>query len=206
MPENSTKPTASTPSESRSGGAGATSASNESRSGGAGATSASNQEYRQTDSTTSNRSPDAAGSFRSEDAGIAGKAQESGREIVSRSVQAVGDRTRATTNSYVQEVSSGLHTLAEGLRHTSSTVQGTTDDQPLSNAGARYLEGLADKVEDFSSYLERKDLTALYSDVRGFAREHPAVFVGGAFAIGFAVSRLLKSGGRSDEDFSTRGH
>ena len=190
MAENSTKQTASTPAESRL--------------GGSGATSASNQEYRKTEST--NRSPDAAGGFRSEDSGIAGKAQESGREIVSRSVQAVGDRTRATTDSYMQEVSTGLHALAEGLRQTGSSVQGTGADQPLSNAGARYLEGLAGKVEDLSGYLERKDLTAIYGDVRVFAREHPAVFVGGAFALGFAVSRLLKSGSRPDDDISTRGH
>ena len=192
MPENSTKQTASSPSEGPS--------------GGSGATSASNQEYRTTDSTTATRRPDAAGGFGSEDSGLAGKAQESGREILSRSVQAVGDRTRATTDSYMQEVSTGLHALAEGLRQTGSSVQGTGFDQPLSNAGARYLEGLAGKVEDLSGYLERKDLTAIYGDVRVFAREHPAVFVGGAFALGFAVSRLLKSGGRPDDDIATRGH
>ena len=192
MPENSTKQTVSNPSEGRS--------------ASPGDTSASTQENRMAGSTRSNRPSDAERTFGSEDQGIVGKAQESGREIASRSVQALSDRTRATTDSYMHEVSAGLHTLAEGLRQTSSSVQGTGSDQSLSNAGARHLEGLAGKVDDFSSYLDRKDMTAIYSDVRGFAREHPAVFVGGAFALGFAVSRLLKSGGGSDEEIPTRGH
>lgn len=191
MPENLNKQTASTPSEDRS--------------PGTAGTSAEGYEKKTAGSMPSNRTADGQ-NLGSEEQSLVGKAQESGREIASRSVQAVSDRTRATTDTYMQEVSTGLHTLAEGLRQTSSSVQGTGFDQPLSNAGARYLEGLAGKVEDFSSYLERKDLTAIYSDVRGFARDHPAVFVGGAFALGFAVSRLLKSGNNSDEITSTRGH
>lgn len=129
-----------------------------------------------------------------EDAGVLAQVKETGQDIATKSMHAIGEKTKSTTEGYKSDISSGLHTLAEGLRQTSSTLgKGEADDKPLSSAGARYIGGLAEKVESVSGYFERKDATDLLKDVTGFAKRNPTVFVGGAFALGFALSRLIKS-------------
>jgi hypothetical protein len=125
--------------------------------------------------------------------GVMAQVQDSGREIAAKSLGAVSERTRAATSGYVSDISTGLHTLAAGLRQTSSTFQDAAEDKPLSMAGARYVEDLANKIESVSNYFERKDPADVVNDVKKFARENPTVFVGGAFALGFALSRLVRS-------------
>lgn len=130
------------------------------------------------------------------DAGVIEQVQESGREIAAKSLQAIGERTKSTTAGYQSDISSGLRTLADGLKQTSSTF-GVADETPLSSAGGRYIADLAEKIEGISDYFERKDAGELIEDVKGFARRNPTVFVGGAFALGFAISRLVRSSSHS---------
>lgn len=131
------------------------------------------------------------------DQSVIAQVQESGREIASKSMEAIGDRTRTATAGYKSDISSGLHTLADGLRQTSSTFQQAAEDKPISTAGARYIEDIAKKIEGVSDYFERTEASDLINDMKGFARRNPAVFVGGAFAMGFAISRLIRSAGEA---------
>lgn len=134
------------------------------------------------------------GQGHADDAGVLAQVQETGKDIATKSLGAIGEKTRSTTEGYRSDISGGLHMLAEGLRQTSSTFnKGEAHDKPLSSAGARYIGDLAEKVEGVSGYFERMDTTALLRDVKGFAKRNPTVFVGGAFALGFAVSRLIRS-------------
>lgn len=126
-------------------------------------------------------------------ADVVGQVQETGRELASRSIDAIGGRARAATSAYKTDITSGLHTLADGLRQTSSTFMDAAEDKPLSTAGARYIDDLASKIENVSDYFERKDPADLVRDIKVFAKKNPAIFVGGAFALGFAISRLARS-------------
>jgi hypothetical protein len=125
--------------------------------------------------------------------GVLEQVQESGKEIASRSLEAVSERTRAATSGYQSDITAGLQTLADGLRKTSTTLQDAPDDKPLSTAGARYMEELAQRIDSVSAYVERKDPADVIKDVKRFARQNPTIFVGGSFALGFALSRLLRS-------------
>jgi hypothetical protein len=58
---------------------------------------------------------------------------------------------------------------------------------------AQYGNSLADKVEQLSSYLDRKEVGELIHDIEYFARRNPALFIGGAFALGLLGARFLKS-------------
>ena len=134
-----------------------------------------------------------------EEQGVVGQAQATGRDIVSKSLDTISERTRAATSGYKSDISSGLHTLADGLRQTSATFQNGGEDKPLSTAGARYIDDLAQKIESVSDYFERKDPADVVQDVKRFARQNPTIFVGGAFALGFAVSRLFRSAAYRNE-------
>lgn len=126
--------------------------------------------------------------------GVLSQVQESGRDIANKGLQAISEKTRSATDGYKSEITSGLHTLADGLRQTSSSFRTNGEENTLASAGARYIGDLAEKIESVSGYFERKDATALLQDVRGFAKRNPTVFVGSAFAVGFALSRVIRSG------------
>jgi hypothetical protein len=64
---------------------------------------------------------------------------------------------------------------------------------------SEYTEKAAELVEGFSGYLREKNVDQLLGEVERFARRQAALFVGGAFALGFLASRFLKSS-------STNGH
>ncbi|MEO5859042.1 MAG: hypothetical protein ABIR33_08855 [Pyrinomonadaceae bacterium] len=133
-----------------------------------------------------------AGSGHDSDAGVLAQVQKSGKDIASKSLKAIGEKTLSTTEGYKSEITGGLNTLADGLRKASTSFEGS-EDKPLASAGARYIGDLAEKIESVSGYFERNDATALFQDVKGFARRNPTVFVGGAFALGFALSRMIRS-------------
>src|SRR3546814_8495932 len=58
-----------------------------------------------------------------------------------------------------------------------------------------YADQAARGREGFAQTLREKDLDGLVEDVGDFARRQPALFLGGAVALGFAMSRFLKTSG-----------
>jgi hypothetical protein len=64
---------------------------------------------------------------------------------------------------------------------------------------ADYADMAADQIRHFSDQLQQKDVRELMSDVEGFARRQPAVFLGGAFALGLLGARFLKSSSPTSE-------
>jgi hypothetical protein len=58
---------------------------------------------------------------------------------------------------------------------------------------AEYASRAAHQIDRFSAYLEENDVEDLVYDAERFARRQPAVFLGGAFALGFLAVRFLKS-------------
>ncbi len=87
----------------------------------------------------------------------------------------------------------GLSSVAEGIRQMGENLRGGEQQTPIAGITAKYGDSLARQVEQVSDYLEKKDLRELFKDVEVFARRNPAVFIGGAFALGVAASRFLKS-------------
>jgi hypothetical protein len=74
--------------------------------------------------------------------------------------------------------------LRESAQQLRNQGQGSVGD---------YAERAADQVERFSTYLRQTDVDEIMDEVRGFARHRPALFLGGAAAIGFFATRFLKS-------------
>ena len=85
--------------------------------------------------------------------------------------------------------------VAEGLGTVKSTLQAT--GQQLRDGNLAFLaeptESFATQLEQATNYLRDKDIDAVTQDVQAFARRNPAVFIGGAFLLGIAVARFLKS-------------
>jgi hypothetical protein len=56
-----------------------------------------------------------------------------------------------------------------------------------------YAESFAQQIRRASDYLSDKNVDDIARDVEDFARKYPSLFIGGAFVLGVALSRFLKS-------------
>jgi hypothetical protein len=96
------------------------------------------------------------------------------------------------------KVTSGLSSVADSIRQVGENLRGDGgadggEQNAIATTTAHYGETLADKIEDFSGYLENATIKDLTRDVEGFARRQPALFIGGAFLVGVLATRFLKT-------------
>jgi ElaB/YqjD/DUF883 family membrane-anchored ribosome-binding protein len=89
-----------------------------------------------------------------------------------------------------KRVVSQVQGVAEALRKTGEQLR-QEDQTDL----AGYTDRLANSVENVSSYLDQKGVRGAVSDLEGFARQRPGLFVGGALAVGLVAARFLRSSG-----------
>lgn len=101
-------------------------------------------------------------------------------------------REQATTqlNSQKMRLAEGLDSLAQAIRHMSQDLQG---EQTML---ASYADQGAVQVDHFAHYLQEHDVIEMVDDVERYARQRPALFIGGAFALGLIAARFLKSSSR----------
>jgi hypothetical protein len=93
--------------------------------------------------------------------------------------------TRADTGR--EQVAEGLTTLASSIRRASSDIQG---EQP---ALANVTDTAAEQTDRIARYLQQTDAREMVRNVEDLARKQPLLFLGGAFILGLAASRLLKA-------------
>jgi len=81
----------------------------------------------------------------------------------------------------------GLTSLVGALRQSGRQLEGENATV------ASYVDAAAGQVERFVDGLRDRDLSRMMTDLEGFARRRPAVFLGSAFVLGVAAARFLKS-------------
>ena len=123
------------------------------------------------------------------------------------STQAVVDQAKQTAQEVVEQAKQQANSrLASQIEQASQNLAQASDairtlGRQLREQGqapvAQYADQAAGQVERASAYLRGKDLERLIGDVEQFARQRPAVFVGGAVALGLVASRFLKSSTQS---------
>jgi hypothetical protein len=81
----------------------------------------------------------------------------------------------------------GIDKLARTVRRVSTDMQ--TDQPQVANAAL----SAADQAEKLAQYLRETDARQIISNVEDTARRQPLLFIGGAFLLGLAASRLVKA-------------
>jgi hypothetical protein len=99
-------------------------------------------------------------------------------------------RQQATSQIGMQQqrVAGTLNTVATAL-HDASREMRKQDEGPI----ADYVDTAASQVEHVANMLREQDLEQLMNTTAQFARRQPALFLGAAFALGFAATRFIKS-------------
>ena len=88
--------------------------------------------------------------------------------------------------------SDNLNTVAHAFRQTGAHLR---DSDQAGIAG--YVDRAAGQVEHFAGYLGKRDPREIAQDAELFARREPALFLGGALALGLFAARFLKSSGQA---------
>jgi hypothetical protein len=115
---------------------------------------------------------------------LIGQAQDQAMKLVDTA------RQQATSQIGAQQerVAGTLNTVATAL-HDASREMRKQDETAI----AEYVDTAASQVEHFATMLREQDLEQLMNTTAQFARRQPALFLGAAFALGFAATRFIKS-------------
>ena len=124
-------------------------------------------------------------------------AKETAAELQHKAEQ-IGEDAKRQGQAYAEEqkryVSDEMHGAADALHGAADKFREHEQERI-----ARYIDQAATSLDDISSSLRQQDFDQLLNKTQNFAREQPAIFLGGAVAIGFALGRFLKSSARHSE-------
>ena len=115
-------------------------------------------------------------------------AKQATGEIVNQVQQQAGtqiERQKESAANDLTQVVNAVRRFGEAL--------GTEQGGPIARYAAEYGDKAAQKLEQLSNYIRQQDPKRLLDDVQNFGRRQPAILLGGAFLLGLAGARLIKS-------------
>lgn len=115
------------------------------------------------------------------------------------------DRAREAASSVKDQAGETLNSgmdmakrrAAESLQDVASSLKQSCESR--SDGPAHYINAAGDRVQRAADYLENTDTREMVRHSERFARSQPALFLGGAFALGILAARFLKSS-RDEQD------
>lgn len=128
---------------------------------------------------------------------VAKSLYDQAKETAGQAYEVAAEKATTKLEEQKTNLSGGLASIAGSVRQVSDNLRGPDVQDGISKFAAEYSEVAATKIEGVANYFERKNVRDMYADLEKFARRNPAVFVGGAFALGLLAARFLKSGSRS---------
>jgi hypothetical protein len=115
------------------------------------------------------------------------QAKQTTSEVVEQVQQQAGskmDRRKDEAAGELDKVAQAVRQFGERFSH---------DEGPIAHYVAEGGKRAADGLERFTSYIRQKDVKSLARDLGNLGRRQPALLIGGAFVLGLAGARLLKS-------------
>jgi hypothetical protein len=116
------------------------------------------------------------------------QAKQTTNEVVNQ----VQQQASSQINRQKESAASELSTVVNAVRRFGETLN-NEGDGPIARVAAQYGDKAADSLDRVARYLREQDPKRLLNDVQNFGRRQPALLIGGAFLLGFAGARLIKS-------------
>lgn len=119
------------------------------------------------------------------------------KEDVSVLAGKAGNSAKSAAGSGKDMAADAVHGLADAARQMAGKLEDGKPDSGTAKA-AEYARKAADGMDRFSTRLREKEIEEIASDARNVVRQNPAIAVGAAALIGFALARFLKGNGSGD--------
>jgi hypothetical protein len=116
---------------------------------------------------------------------------EQAKELADQVQQKATQRVESGLTKGKSQVAETLHAVNQSLLISGQQLR----DRNQQNV-SRYVDQLADRVQRTANYLQNTDVSEIVDGTEEFARRRPALFLGGAFALGLLGARFLKSSRR----------
>ena len=143
---------------------------------------------------------------------VAGSATEGARQVASEASRQAGQLTQEAlssarglvteaTGSLREQAGQQTERAASGLRSLSDQVRALAEGRPdEAGPAGDYVRQAGERLQQVAERLESGGLEGALSDLQGFARRRPGVFLLGAAAAGFAVGRLMRGAQAANAD------
>jgi hypothetical protein len=128
-----------------------------------------------------------------------GQGQGGEQDLVQHAKHATGEIVNQVQQQAGQQIDRQKESAANDLSQVVSAVRrfgeslGAEQSGPIARYAAEYGDKAAQKLEQFASYIREQDARRLLDDVQNFGRRRPALMLGGAFLLGLAGARLIRS-------------
>lgn len=116
------------------------------------------------------------------------QAKQTTNEVVSQ----VQQQANSQINRQKETAASELSTVVNAVRRFGETLN-NEGHGPIARFAAQYGDKAANSLDRAARYLHEQDPKQLLNDVQNFGRRQPALLIGGAFLLGFAGARIIKS-------------
>jgi hypothetical protein len=114
------------------------------------------------------------------------------KQTTSEVVNQVQQQASSQISRQKESAASELSTVVNAVRQFGETL--TNEGQgPIARFAAQYGDKAADGLDRVARYLREQDPKRVLDDVQKFGRRRPALLIGGAFLLGFAGARLIKT-------------
>lgn len=118
----------------------------------------------------------------------AGQMVEQTKAAASRVADQAVQQVKSQLETGKEKATGSLQEMAQALHETSSSFRERNQD-----ALGRYADSGAEMIEQVSGYFRERNVDQIVDDVENLARRQTGLFLGGAFAVGFILSRFFKS-------------
>ena len=118
---------------------------------------------------------------------------QQGQQYVGQAVDLLNAHVKTALSQQKDHIATGVIDVAQIVRQSADDLRG----KGLGSLASPYIEQAAQKLIDFGTAAQQKDIDEVIRDTADFARLQPAAFVGIATLIGFVVARFLKSSGQT---------
>jgi hypothetical protein len=123
------------------------------------------------------------------------QAKQQSQQLAQQARQQASDLANRGTEQAKGQLANQKHEASQRMVPIQTALRETAQQLRKQGQGSvgQYSDRAADQVERFSTYLRETDVDEIMEEVRDFARRRPALFLGGAAAVGFFATRFLKS-------------
>jgi hypothetical protein len=99
----------------------------------------------------------------------------------------IQQRVTSRVDEQKNRAADGLGGIADVFRSASNELR--NENETL----ASYVDAASDQMRRFADQIRQKGVGDMIDDVHAFARQRPALFIGGAFLVGLGIARFLKA-------------
>ena len=121
--------------------------------------------------------------------------KEQSQQLAQQARQQAGELANRGTEQVKSQLANQKHEASQRMAPVQTALRETGQQLRKQGQGSvgQYADRAADQLERFSGYLRETDVDEIADEARGIARRRPAIFLGGAVALGFLATRFLKS-------------